>query len=574
MSPEQTIIKKLTKQSFKNKADFDREIRKITGSLKMTPPKKSDLIEAYQNLLNKKKIKRNLALEKLLTKAAVRTGSGVSVITVLTKPFKCPGTCIYCPTEPNMPKSYLSNEPAAQRAKRLKFDPIKMVQQRIAALEANGHQVDKIELLILGGSFTAYTKKYRQEFITKCFYAANTYKQKNQPSRRDRSVTCPSMGKISPTTHHIGKNRDLSFKNNHITHHVGTGLDLSLQQEQKINETARYRIIGITLETRPDEINEEIIREFRQLGCTRVQLGIQHTDNKILKLVKRGHTVEDSIRATRLLKENGFKVDHHYMPDLPGSTPKKDFAMMKKVFTDSDFKPDQIKIYPCVVNEYAKIAKWLKQKKYKPYSEKQLKKLLIKIKKITPPWIRINRLIRDIPRESIIAGNKITNLRQILQQEMKDKNQACNCIRCREIGHIDQKNIKTRKQKNTLFINKYKASCGTEYFISFESADKKVLYGFVRLRLNSAKTTLIFPVLEKSALIRELHVYGQMMRVHDKLKSETQHKGLGKKLMKEAEKIARKKGYKKIAVIAGVGVRDYYRSLGYKLEETYLIKKM
>ena len=423
----------------------------------------------------------------------------------------------------------------------------------------------KIELLVLDGSFTAYTEKYKKDFIKKCFYAANVLS-----SRRfylSSRITAGSNRPVKP-----------------------------LKQEQKINEKAKYKIIGLTLETRPDEINLEVIKQFRELGCTRVQLGIQHIDNRILKLNKRGHIVEDSIQATKLLKQNGFKVDHHYMPDLPGSTPAKDLAMMKKIFTDTDFKPDQIKIYPCVVNKYAEIYKLYKAKKYKPYSKNNLKKLLINIKKITPYWVRINRLIRDIPEDSIIAGNKITNLRQYLSKEVN-----CKCIRCREVGTRHAVFLSKKGgmflNKIKLFIIKYKASDGTEYFISYESADRKILYGFLRLRFNPVKSlcdhgvkprvpsnrdlcgasknnNIIFPVLKDSAIIRELHVYGQMLPVNAKLKSASQHKGLGKKLMAQAEKIAKKNNYKKIAVIAGIGVREYYRKLGYKLKNSYMIKKI
>ena len=514
---QEQILKDLIRTNPQTLEGFLSWKRKISKKYKINLLQNSELIETYKKMVKKKKIKSNKKLENLIKKRAVRTSSGVSVITVLTKPYKCPGNCIYCPTEPKMPKSYLSNEPAAQRALRLKFNPIKQVQMRIQALEANGHKVDKIELLVLGGSFTAYTDKYQKDFITKCFYAANTY----------------------------GKKRKIK----------------SLEQEQNINEKSKYKIIGLTLETRPDEINEKVIKDFRELGCTRVQIGVQHIDNKILKLTKRGHTVGQSIQATRLLKENGFKVDHHYMPDLPGSTPAKDFKMMEKVFKDADFKPDQIKIYPCVVNEYAEIFKWFKKKKYKPYSEKQLFNLLLKIKKITPYWVRINRLIRDIPANSIIAGNTITNLRQYLKKEVK-----CKCIRCREVGNKEFK-------KPKLFITKYKASKGTEYFISYESPKRDILYAFLRLRFNNKKTQNIFPILKNAALIRELHVYGQMLPVGDNIKA-TQHSGLGKKLMQQAEKISKQNKYTKISVISGIGVREYYRKLRYKLKDSYLFKNI
>jgi len=538
----QEIIFTLLQTPLHSDADVLSIKRKFCKKYKTKIFSNSELLMIYRKMIKNKKIDKNKSLENILRKRKVRTISGVSVITVLTKPYKCPGKCVYCPSEPGMPKSYLSNEPAAQRALKLKFNPIKQFDLRIKALENNGHQVDKIELLVLGGSFTAYTKEYQKDFITKCFYAANTHK-------------------LTPTKIQINANikKQRAIK--------------SLEVEQKINNKAHYKIIGITLETRPDEISLETIKFFRKLGCTRVQIGVQHIDNKILKLVKRGHLAKSSIQATKLLKENGFKVDYHLMPDLPGSNPQKDLKMVEQIFTNQNFKPDQIKIYPCVVNEFAELFEWYKKGKYKPYSEKQLLNLLLKIKKITPFWVRINRLVRDIPKESIVAGNKITNLRQYLQKELIKQGERCKCIRCREVGLQKNKGLWNKGYtKIKLFIDKYEASDGTEFLISFESTDRKILYGFLRLRFNNSNAQVAFSVLKNSAIIRELHVYGQMTVVGDKIKSNIQHNGLGKKLMFKAEEIVRQNNYKKIAVIAGVGVREYYRKLGYRLKDTYMVK--
>lgn len=428
-----------------------------------------------------------------------------------------------------MPKSYLSNEPAAQRALRNQFNPVKMVQTRILALEANGHEVDKIELIVLGGTWSTYEPSYQTWFITRCFYAANTYGQKKK--RKMKNLT----------------------------------------QEQKLNETTKYKIIGLTLETRPDHINKTEIKRMRKLGCTRVQLGVQHTNDKILKYVKRGDTLANAIKATRMLKETGFKVDHHYMPDLPGSTPKKDLAMFKYVFAKPDLQPDQIKIYPTVVNEFAELYNWYQSGKHKPYQAKDLVKLLLQIKKMVPPYVRINRLIRDIPKESIMAGNKITNLRQKLAGLSKKQGWTCQCIACREVRDQAKPTNQLKLLKRT-----YKASGGTEHFISFENTKANKIYAFLRLRFNEKKEKNIFPELKNAALVRELHVYGQMTPVKriGTAKTKTQHKGLGSRLMQEAEKLAKQKGVEKIAVISGIGVRNYYRKLGYQLEGTYMTKKL
>lgn len=525
------IVIELYEYKDSSELEFVKALRQVFSRYKMTPTAKANIIVAYKNLIKKGKLKANKNFADRLVKRAVRTMSGVSVITVLSKPFVCPGKCVYCPTEPGMPKSYLSNEPAAARAKMNLFDPIRQVTMRIQALENNGHQVDKLELLILGGTWSVYPEKYQIEFVRDLFYAANTFGQKHKRAA------------------------------------------LSLEKEQKINENTKYKIIGLTLETRPDYISPTELKRMRALGTTRVQLGVQHTDNKILDLIVRGHSIEQSIQATRMLKEVGLKVDHHYMPDLPGSSPAKDLKMMKYVYSSPDLQPDQIKIYPCVVNEYAELNKWYQAGKYKPYSAKQLLDLLLKIKEITPPWIRINRLIRDIPEESIIAGNKITNLRQYLQTELKKQGKFCQCLRCREV-----RNDSENSAKAILVKREYRASLGDEIFISFESEDKKILYAFLRLRFNDQKSENIFAELKNASLVRELHVYGKMIPIYnedqDDELSQTQHLGFGKRLMAEAEKITKDRGLTKIAVISGIGVRNYYKKLGYQLEGTYMTKKL
>jgi ELP3 family radical SAM enzyme/protein acetyltransferase len=524
MSTVEKIVTDLATKNYSTYDQFYRIMRKAFNAHKQAPLAKSTLISIYRQLIREEKIKPNRLFERMLIKNAVRTLSGVTVITVLTKPFPCPGKCVFCPTEPNMPKSYLSNEPAAQRAVRNKFSPFRQVQKRIEALELNGHQVDKIELIVLGGTWSSYPRKYQRWFITQCFYAANIY------NKSKRAVK-------------------------------------NLVNEQKTNEKAKYRIIGVTLETRSDHVVAKEVKHLRELGCTRVQLGIQHTDNRILEFNRRGETVEDDIKATKLLKTAGFKVDYHLMPDLPGSTPAKDLAMIKRVFNDQDLQPDQIKIYPCVVNEYAQLYHWYKSGKYKPYPEKDLISLLLKIKKLVPPYVRINRLIRDIPEESIIAGNDVTNLRQYLQQELIKKGTPCCCIRCRE-SRANTAAVNNAKLK----IRSYQASDGTEHFLSYESADEKIIYAFLRLRFNKNPEKNFISELKGAALVRELHVYGLMLPVQRRVKDKAQHTGLGKKLMQSAEQMARRASYKKIAVISGIGVRDYYRKLGYRQKGSYMLK--
>ena len=495
----------------------------------------------------------NLHLRKLLRKRAIRTLSGIAPVAVLIKPYSCPGKCAYCPTEKDVPQSYLSNEPAVMRAIRCNYNPYVQVQARIKALEDNGHEPTKIELIVIGGTWSVLPKKYKYWYVANLFAAANDYPSVI-PSRRRRIPR-------SFTTFRM------------------TEIKKKLAREQKKNEKAKYKIIGLTLETRPDYISELELLEMRELGATRVELGVQAVDDKILKLNKRGHGVKKITEATRHLKDFGFKVTYHIMPGLPGSSAKKDLAMFKKLFSDERFQPDQIKLYPTVVTKGSLLYKWWKAGKYKPYSDKVLQKLIIDCKKVVPSYVRIIRLIRDIPGESIEAGNLITNLRQV----MKDKGVKCKCIRCREAR---EKKLEVRSKK--LEIIQYKASGGEEYFLEYTDKSKKVLYGFCRLRLpchceersdeaiSDDKKRKRLPrsfqslAMTNFAIIRELHVYGELVSIGSKKR--TQHAGLGKKLLKEAEKRDRENGHKKLYIISGVGVRDYYRKFGYRQENTYMVK--
>lgn len=586
-------IKELIKLKITSSKDLMVIKRKISKKYGISVLKNSDILFVLQKL---KKTDQINFLQKLLRKRAVRTMSGIAPVAVLTKPFACPGKCAYCPTEKNVPQSYLSNEPAVMRAIRCGYDPYKQVQLRLRALEANGHEPTKIELIVIGGTWSVLPDKYKYWYIKECFRGANNYKFQETNSKKQKYNLKIKIEKLKK----------------------------ELLEEQKKNEKAKYKIIGLTLETRPDYINEKELLEMRELGCTRVELGVQAIDDKILKLNQRGHGVDKIISATRMLKDFGFKVTYHLMPGLPGSTPAKDLKMFKQLFSDENFQPDQIKFYPTVVTKGSLLYKWWKAGKYKPYSDKVLQKLIVDCKKNVPEYVRIIRLIRDIPGESIIAGNKITNLRQV----MKDRGVKCSCIRCREAGE------KQLTLNNLQLTNiKYKASGGEEYFIqavnnasassaqdtsaSFPRLDSElgaratqgkdnVLFGFCRLRLNVHNAQRItHNTLEGAALVRELHVYGELVSVGASTSSaqgvstgfprlnfelgtkavqdtstssvqgkKIQHAGLGKRLMIEAEKIAKKKGFKKIAVISGVGVRGYYKKLGYKLRDSYMVKEL
>lgn len=508
--------------------DLSAAKRALCKKYQLIELKNAEILE-YCQTLNQNTKKRLQNFLTILRKRAIRTLSGVAPVAVLTKPYPCPGHCAYCPTEKDVPTSYLANEPAVMRAIRCKYDPYKQTSTRLSALEKNGHHPNKIEIIVIGGTWSYLPVKYQYWFIANCFKAANDF------STNRRTANLSAQKKI-PLKLSLFELKDI------------------LKEEQSRNEKASYRIIGLTLETRPDYIDQAELLKMREFGCTRVEIGVQAVDDKILALNQRGHGVKEIIEATKLLKQFGFKVTYHIMPALPGSNAKKDFTMFEKLFSEDHFQPDQLKFYPTVVTKNSLLYKWWSEGKYKPYSDKTLRQLIIACKAIVPPYVRIIRLIRDIPEESIVAGNKITNLRQIMQQE----GAVCNCIRCREPHDLK------KVGKHKINIIEYPASGGKEYFIEATSLDQKILYGFCRLRLDN--NSPIAP-----AIIRELHVYGELVPVGGT--KIVQHAGLGKGLLSTAEKVAKKNHAKKIAVISGIGVRAYYKRQGYRIKNTYLEKK-
>lgn len=450
-------------------------------------------------------------IKKFLTKTKVRSQSGIVSLSLFTKGTGCSFDCLYCPKEKDLPKSYFSDEPGIKRAIRNNFDPFEQVKERLTALELSNHPLDKIEILIKGGTFSFYNKKYRENFVKRVFEAVN------------------------------GKKADILLK------------------AQTTNETAKRRIVGINIETRPDYINEKEIRFLRSLGVTQVELGVQALDNKILKTVNRGHDVEAVKKATFLLKEAGFKVGYHLMLNLPGSSPQKDLILLQKAFS-KDFSPDHLKVYPTVVTKYAKLEELYQNGKYQPYSLAQLVKVITKFKtEIVPFWVRIGRLTRDITIQMMTGENIPSNLRAMIQDSMKKKNQKCQCVRCREIK--GQKF--SASQGEALRSYKYEASKGIEYFLEFVDSEEHCL-GLCRLRITHSQR----------AIVRELHVYGQALPLGEKSKKAVQHQNLGLKLLQNAEIIAKNEGFKEISVISGIGARPYYRKFGYKLKNTYMVKNL
>jgi len=502
-------------------------------------PTLKELIESYRRTANGRV---HESLERAIRCKAVRTDSGVAPITLLTKPYACPGKCVYCPTEARMPKSYVASEPAAARALMLQFDPYDQVTQRVRALEENGHEAKKIELIVKGGTWSAYPWDYREWFIKRCFDAANQ----------------------------IGQEVKKEYAN--------------LREAQDANEDAEYRIIGLTIETRPDWIFPKELIRLRELGVTRVELGVQALDDEILKITKRGHDVASTVRATVLLKALGFKTDYHFLPGQPGSTAEKDVAMFRQMFDDPRFCPDMVKLYPCAVLPSAELAQWFNEGKFKPLEGEELIEALIQMQAHVPRYCRVSRLIRDFPSTEIIGGNHITNLRQTVEQRMKDRGIACRCLRCREVSH---QTVVPEDLTPTFFVDKYDNAGGLEYFLSIEDPSRTIIFSFLRLRIpgpitDTDEKTLrylkdidaAFPEVRGVSFVRELHTYGQALSLAQERDSASQHKGFGRRLMGEAERITKEHGLKKIAVISGIGVRAYYRKLDYCLEGTYMMKNL
>lgn len=458
----------------------------------------------------------------MFIKKPVRSKAGITVLTVVLKPRKCNhGACIYCPGGDNVPQSYTDKSPAIMRALSLKYDIKKQVNLRMKVLKEMNHPTDKLEVIILGGTFLQYPVKY-QEYVIKTIYdTLNNKKSK------------------------------------------------SLSESKKLNEKSKQRVVALCIENRPDNCSEKEIKRMLNYGCTRVELGVQIIDDEIYKKINRGHTVQDVINATQKLKDSGFKVGYHIMPGLPYSNPQKDIELFKKIFNDEKFKPDQIKIYPCQVIENSALAKIWKKIGFKPYNSEETKIILEKMLKIIPRYCRVMRIMREIPPSKIVAGNNDISLREQVEQKLKKEISQINEIRMREVGF--QNNILLNKEKLKLNILEYKSSKGKEFFLEIVN-DKNILFGLLRLRF--PYKPFINELNKKTSIIREIHIYGKALSIGEKKEDSSQHQGLGKQLMIEAEKISKRHNYKKIAVISGVGVREYYRKLGYHLNENYMVKKL
>lgn len=550
----QELITLIETDKIKNKLDWNANMKpiqkKLSAIVGVVP-----MNYAYFTLLSEGKIKPSTVFRELARNHVIREDSGIISVSVMTSPtpfdkgFSCAYDCAYCPNQPGGVRSYISDGPTAARGLRNDYDPVDQMDERITTLFLCGHDIDKLEVLVLGGTWDSYEPDYQEWFITRLYYAANTFFDDKTKERR---------------------------------------VVYSLNEEKNINETTLVRIIGLTLETRPDQICSTQIQRLLKYGCTRVQIGVQHIQDRILKKVKRECYYVDTVRAIKNLKDVALKVDIHIMPQLPDASQRDDEEMFYQLVTNADLQADQLKIYPCETTPWTKIEKWFLDGNYTPYPNEDMQESVMTFLTHINPWMRINRMGRDALPSYAIAGNPIPNLGQIIQDKMKKKGMECRCIRCREVGSKPER--MARINEAVLMVRKYNGSDGDDYFISFETPDEKVIFGFCRLRLtksagyvenydkNTKESIMIntLPMLNESAFIRELHVYGRVNRVNDTSRngSDVQHRGFGRKLIAKAEEIAQNANFTKMAIISGVGVREYYRKFGYELEGAYMTKKI
>ena len=516
-----------------DKRTLEKLRNKLTKKHKLTPPRNIELVRAYHDLVEMEAIEPSETVLNFIMKRRVRTLSGIANITVMLKAFGCPGQCIFCPTQPGMPKSYFSNQPAMLRAVRNDFDAYTQVKARLNGLKTQGHDTSKIDIRTAGGTWSSYLDDYQEHFIKSIYYALNQ-----------------GPGQIEPL-----EQANETIKQSKLE-------DLILE-----NETAASRCVGLWVETRPDWVTKKEITKLRRFGVTGIELGIQTTDDQVNEFNKRGHDLETSIKATKLCRDSGLKICHHLMPNLPTSTLESDLQSIRDTFQKDILNPDYIKIYPCMVVPFTELAKMVEADPslHKPYNDKELFELLAQTKSIIPEYCRIIRILRDFPSDLVLQGSKTLNMRQLL----KDHKINCRCVRCREI-----KDESFAPENIILKVTEYPSNQGTEFFIAAEEPELDKLIGLVRLRCVDNPDDIFLDEIKNTALIRELHVYGKTQGLKSKQSSKSQHKGFGSILMRKAEEIAKQKGFSKISVISAVGTREYYKKLGYYKEGTYMCKDL
>ncbi len=549
---------------------------------------KSELIRGYR-VLRPGSTSEQAFVDRVRMKP-VRTRSGVAPVTVLTKPYPCPGRCIFCPSDVRMPKSYLSSEPGAQRAAEHQFDPFRQTLSRLRSFHHTGHAVDKVELIVLGGTWSSYPEAYRIWFVLRCFEAMNRFRAATGPAARDPlahfepEVDFREQGEtvegalLAPA---VAAGNDAAVRRRGYNQVVSDWTSAhpraadqarrqaaswtDLERAQRENETAAARCVGLSLETRPDCLDRAEALFMRRLGATKVQIGVQSMDDDVLALNGRGHDVARTRLAVGLLRRMGFKIQAHWMPNLLGSTPAKDCEDFDRLFDDPELRPDELKVYPCSLIESAELMAYHRRGDWRPYDRAELLDLLVHSLGATPRYCRLTRVIRDIPGTDIVTGNRTTNLRQVAEAEASARGLRCRDIRAREVGGrpVDPARLRLRRTD-------YEASGGREVFLEFVTAEDRIA-GFLRLRLPAPAGADEFslPELAGKAIIREVHVYGAVVGLGAREKGRSQHVGLGRRLIAEALGIAAGAGFEQVAVISSVGTREYYRRLGFEDGELY-----
>lgn len=547
-----TIIDDIINGKISTRRELEVEKRQLCRDLKLSRfMSNADILE-YAKPEEKERV------SGILKKKPTRTMSGVAIVAVMCHPHKCPhGRCFYCPESDIAPPSYTGEEPAALRGRMYEFHPYIQCFNRLKQLKKIGHPIDKVELIIMGGTFPSRDLCYQQWFTSQCLKAMTDFGLiiENKPDNYDYNLDLDEIR---------------TFEKGILKTYPPNDYVL-IDDVQRANENSKVRCVGMTFETRPDYCKKEHINRMLDFGVTRVELGVQTLSDDLYVKIKRGHTIADVIEANQLLRDSAIKVAMHMMPGLFVNE-KQDLKMFKQLFTDENFKPDMLKIYPCLVTEGSELYDLWQNGGYEPYSDEEAVELIVKIKQILPKWVRTMRIQRDIPSTLIEAGVKKSNLGELVYNRLEEENINCQCIRCREIGH------KKTSQEYTLddfemFKETYTACNGEENFLSIEDVNEESIAGFLRLRFPS-ENHFRGEIRDKTALVRELHVYGNMIKIGGKNPKIGQHTGFGEKLLKEAENLSIENGKDEIAIISGIGSRNYYRKFGYERVGPYMVKKL
>ena len=546
------IIEDILNGKISTRRDLEISKRQLCRDLKLSR------FMSNADILEYAKPEEKEVVSGILKKKPTRTMSGVAIVAVMCHPHKCPhGRCFYCPESEIAPPSYTGEEPAALRGRMYEFHPYIQCFNRLKQLKKIGHPIDKVELIIMGGTFPSRDLCYQEWFTSQCLKAMTDFGLiiENKPENYEYNLDYDEIR---------------SFENGVLKTYPPNDYVL-IDDVQKANEKSKVRCVGMTFETRPDYCKQEHINRMLDFGVTRVELGVQTLSDDLYVKIKRGHTIADVIEANQFLRDSAIKVAMHMMPGL-FVREKQDLKMFKQLFSDDNFKPDMLKIYPCLVTEGSELYDLWKAGGYAPYTDEEAVELIVKIKKILPKWVRTMRIQRDIPSTLIEAGVKKSNLGELVYNRLEKEHIDCQCIRCREIGH------KKTSQEYTLddfelFKETYMACDGVENFLSIEDVNEESIAGFLRLRFPS-KNHFRKEISDKTALVRELHVYGNMIKIGDKNPKIGQHTGFGEKLLKEAENLAIDNGKEEMAIISGIGSRNYYRKFGYEKVGPYMMKKL